>query len=294
MEDVLLDSYAAIVNQTVITVGDVFGSLQGIQEQLARQYSGRELDEQIMAHYERARDQLIEAELILQDFAAQGGQLPDRAVEDHIQSVIHERYHNDRSAFLQALAAERLTFSEWRQQLKDQLIVQYQRHREVQSKILTAPLDIQTAYEQRIAEFSEPESIRLRTFTLPAENPAAARAFAKKLRTGKLSLAQAAQQAQRHDEDELIPVEDLTDAIRAAAANLQQVNDVADPIALGDTLYIIQLVERRPAHIRPFTEVAPEIEQRLRRAEADRLSRIWLDSLRAKYFVQTFTHNFLN
>ncbi|HHX98117.1 MAG: peptidylprolyl isomerase [Kiritimatiellia bacterium] len=291
---VLLDSYAAIVNQKVITVGDVFAYMQPLQEQLTAQYAGRELEEQIVAQFDRARDALIESELILQDFAAQGGVLPDRAVENHINTVIHERYNNDRSAFMQALAAERLTFVEWRQQLKDQLVVQYQRQREVQSKILIAPMDLQKAYEERIADFRTPETIRLRTFALPLDKAAAAKKFAQKLREEKITLEQAAEQAQMTDAQEWIPTSDLNEAIRETVAKLRKAKDVADPIELGDQLYVIQLVGRRPARTRPFAEVAPAIERDLRRAEAERLSRIWLDSLRAKYYVQIFSHNLLD
>ena len=291
---VLLDSYAAIVNQKVITVGDVFAYMQPLQEQLTAQYAGRELEEQIVAQFDRARDALIESELILQDFAAQGGVLPDRAVENHISTVIHERYNNDRSAFMQALAAERLTFVEWRQQLKDQLVVQYQRQREVQSKILIAPMDLQKAYEERIADFRTPETIRLRTFALPLDKAAAAKKFAQKLREEKITLEQAAEQAQMTDAQEWIPTSDLNEAIRETVAKLRKAKDVADPIELGDQLYVIQLVGRRPARTRPFAEVAPAIERDLRRAEAERLSRIWLDSLRAKYYVQIFSHNLLD
>lgn len=96
------------------------------------------------------------------------------------------------------------------------------------------------------------------------------------------------------DAQEWIPTSDLNEAIRETVAKLRKAKDVADPIELGDQLYVIQLVGRRPARTRPFAEVAPAIERDLRRAEAERLSRIWLDSLRAKYYVQIFSHNLLD
>lgn len=53
----------------------------------------------------------------------------------------------------------------------------------------------------------------------------------------------------------------------------------------------MQLIERQPARIQPFEEVAPGIERDLRREEYERLNRIWIDSLRHKYYVQIFDHD---
>ena len=100
---VLLDSYAAIVNGKVVTVGEVLSALQPLQERLASRYADAELEQKILEEYNRVRDSLIESELILLDFEMQGGTLPDRAIEDHINTVIHERFNNDRTAFLRAL-----------------------------------------------------------------------------------------------------------------------------------------------------------------------------------------------
>ena len=128
---VLLDSYAAIVNGKVITVGDVLAAMPAIHERLAAQYAGRELEEKLLEKFGAVRDALVEAELVLLDFEAQGGTLPDRAVEDHVNSVIHDQFGNDRTAFLEALAEQRLTYAEWHKQMKDQLVVQVMRQKEV-------------------------------------------------------------------------------------------------------------------------------------------------------------------
>jgi len=63
---VLLDSYAAIVNQKVITVGDVFAYMQPLQEQLTAQYAGRELEEQIVALFFQLPAGILRGQLLLQ------------------------------------------------------------------------------------------------------------------------------------------------------------------------------------------------------------------------------------
>lgn len=299
-EGVLLDSYAALVNGKVVTVGDVLSTLQPVQAELASRYQGRELEQKIQEEYNKARDALIESELILMDFDLQGGALPDRAIEDHINTVIHDRFDNDRAAFLRALAEERLTFAEWRKQMKDQLIVQVMRQREVSSKILIPPFDIQQAYDQMKEEkYHLPEKVRLRTLTLDNGRTAEeqervldqANDLRDRLLSGKIRMEQAADETGARLEDaEWFEVANLNETILPAIDGVPP-GGISLPLEIGDRLYLIQVLERKEASTLSFDEAAPEIERTLRRAEFDRLNEIWLNTLRSKYYIQTFTHN---
>ena len=290
----LLDSYAALVHGKVITVGDVLATMQRTQERLMAQYDGAELRQRLTEEYQAVRDRLVESELILQAFESQGGALPDRAIEDHINSVIHEQFNNDRAAFLRALAADRLTFSEWRKQMKDQLIVQYMRRPEVGAKILITPLDLQRAYDRNRETYARPERVRLRTLVLPAraasESEATAlehaRALRRRLTAGDLSFDTAPGTLA---DPEWFDTATLNTTIRSAIAPLGP-GAVAGPIELADSLYLVKLLEREDARILPFVDAAADLERDLRQSEFERLSRIWIDSLRSKYFVQLFTH----
>ena len=288
----LLDSYAALVNGRVITVGQILATMQPVQERLAGRYDGAELRDKLAAEYENVRNELIESELILADFEALGGTLPDRAIEDHVNTVIHEHFNNDRAAFLQALSEERITFEEWRKRMKEQAIVQSRRQTEVGAKIMIAPLDLQTAYESRRADFSIPERVRLRTLALPAttKRTGAAKIRAMILAGQTTFEAVAAKGATLQDTGEFIEADSLQNALRDGIADLAP-GGISEPVQIEQILYLVELVERQPARIRPLAEVAPEIEKEIRRAEFLRLNRIWMDTLRSKYYVQLFTHD---
>ena len=289
----LLDCYAAIVNGKVITVGDILALLQPARERLASRHEGEELKQKLQEEYNSVRDALIESQLILLDFEMQGGVLPDRAVEDHINGVIHDRFGNDRTAFLAALAAERLTFAEWRKQMKDQFIVSLMRQKEVSAKILISPLDLQNAYEKDRDAFALPERVSLRTLALDngdtAKEQKKALKAAAKLRARILS-GETTFEAESGGAAEWFEIGSLDETLRAAIAGLEP-GALSEPLEIGGELYLVQLVERQAARVAALDEVAPEIEKKLRRAEFDRLDRIWIDTLRSKYFIQIFSHN---
>jgi peptidyl-prolyl cis-trans isomerase SurA len=292
---ILLDSYAAVVNGRVVTVGEVFDLIRPEQAKLMRQYQGPELERKLMDAFREGRDRLISDELVLADFAAQGASLPERAIEDHINGIIHDRFGNDRTAFLQALAEERTTYNEWRKRMQDQLIMQVMRQREVTSKILVTPFDIQTEYDAHKDRYAVPEKVRLKLFVLPEGATVPLGELAERLRGGALSLEDAVSHFRMTVQDggEAMDVSSLQPSLRKALADARD-GDLAGPVDLDGTDYLVQLVERSPEHVLPLEDVSDDIEAELRKREGARLEKIWLNTLRGKYYVQVFAVDLFN
>lgn len=288
---VLLDSYAAVVNGKVITVGEVMDAIRPEQVRLARQHDGADLERKMADLFREGRDRLIADELVLADFAAQGASLPERAIEDHINGVIHDRFDNDRTAFLQALAEERTTYDDWRKRMQDQLIIQVMRQREVASKVLVTPFDIQAEYNAHPEKHTVPEKVRLKLFVLPDGAKIELQTLADRIRGGALSLDDAVAHFGMTVQDmgEALELSSLQAALQTALEGTKD-GDVLGPVQLDGRGYLVQLVERQPAHSTPLEDVADEIAAELRKKEYERLEKIWLNTLRGKYYVQVFAN----
>ena len=289
---VLLDSYSAIVNGHVITIGEVLDAIRPEQVRLMRQHDGPELERAMQDAFRAGRDRLIADELILADFAAQGATLPERAIEDHINGIIHDRFGNDRTAFLQALAEERTTYDEWRKRMQDQLVIQVMRQREISSKILVTPYDIQAEYDAHPENHTVPERVQLKLFVLPGGAKIRLRELAKRIRAGALSLDDAVSHFHMtvQDTGEALDTASLQPALRDALDGGRD-GDLIGPVSLDGTDYLVQLVERDPEHVTPLEDVADGIAADLRRREYDRLEKIWLNTLRGTYYVQVFAND---
>ena len=286
---ILLDSYAAVVNGRVVTVGEVLDAMRPAQARLSQQYGGAELEQKLMEAFREGRDQLIAEELILADFAAQGASLPERAIEDHVNGIIHDRFGNDRTAFLQALAEERTTYNEWRKRMQDQLIMQVMRQREVTSKILVTPFDIQAEYDAHRARYTVPEKVWLKLFVLPDGAEIQLGELAKRLRKGALSPEDAVEHFHMTVQDggEAMELSSLQTALREALSGARE-GEVLGPVELDGKEYLVQLAERSPEHVTPLEDVSDDIAAELRKREGARLEKIWLNTLRGKYYVQVF------
>lgn len=291
---VLLDSYAAVVSGKIITVGEVLDAMRPERERLAVRYDGEELERKMEAAYKTALDRLVESQLVLADFKEAGGDLPERAIEDHVNGVIREQFGNDQSAFLQALGEARLTYAEWREQMKEQLILQAMRQREVTSKVQVTPLDVQERYERDAVRFTRKERVRLRLFVVPkgVRRTVDLAEVAKRLQSGALTVEAAAKhfKIELQDGEEAVEAESLNEVLRSALEGKEE-GAVVGPVELEGTKYLVQVLERMPEERRPLSEVREGIEAELRKECFERLYETWMESLRSKHYVEVFKND---
>lgn len=290
---VLLDSYAAVVSGKIITVGEVLDAMRPEREALSLRYEGEELERKLEEAYKATLDRLVESQLVLADFKDAGGDLPERAIEDHVNGVIREQFGNDQGAFLQALGEARLTYAEWREQMKEQLIMQAMRQREVAAKVQVTPLDVQERYERDAARYTQAEKVRLRLFVVPkgVRKAVDLGEVARRLQSGAMTVEAAAKHfnIELQDGDEAVETGSLQESL-ARALEGKEAGDVAGPVELEGTEYLVQVLERIPASRRPLSEVRETIEGELRKECFERLYAAWMESLRSKHYVEVF-HN---
>jgi parvulin-like peptidyl-prolyl isomerase len=293
-----VDGYAALVNNRVITVGEILAMIQPIRAQLAETYDGRELETKIEQAYQEGLDTLIERSLILEEFTAMGGNLPDRAVDDQINVIINERFKNDRAIFLEALAEDRMTIDDWREETRNRLIVNLLRRREITDRVIIAPRAVRELYESRMAQYQIPEQIQLRMIVLhkgaSSNDQAVKRKEAKNIREKLLAGSDFAELAKSSSEgykaadggdqgwmDPKKLRQELADVIAKLAPG--RISEVVE--TEGD-YYILKVEAKKNASIIPLDDVRGQIERELRKGEEERMYKAWIERLKRKFFVK--------
>lgn len=297
---VVADGFAALVNDRVVTVGDVLSLVQQGAAQRESLYEGEELEQKLKEDFDNALEILIEHALILEDFEQKKAEIPDRAVDDYLESVIRDRFDNDRGAFLGSLAAQRMTLEDYRKEIKDHLIVMVSRQQILQGKIFVPPSAVRHTYEERADSYRLPEQVRYCMMMFKGgkteEERQARRTDVESIHQQLLAGADFAEMAKEHSEDSRAaqggdrgwsPVKDLGPQFAEALKSLEP-GGVSGVIEESGNFYIVKLEERREASVTPFEEVKEEIEKELRNAEEERIYKEWIDRLRNKYNVKIF------
>jgi len=300
VENLPIDGYAVMVNDRVITVGDVLIQLQPVEQQLRELYEGRELEGKLEEAYDESRDYLIERALILEAFKGSGMQLPERVIEERVNELINERFNNNRAAFLEALAAERITLDEWRTQIEEQIVLMILRRQEVTDQATVSPLAVWELYESRIENYSQPAKLKLSRIVIHAGatdeekeiKRQEADAAVEKLRQGEEFSAVASQvseetRADRGGEWGWRNPADLHEELSSAIIPLKP-GEFSDVIEVGDTYYIVMVEGRKEASVKPFEDVRNDLEKELRIQEENKLYEAWMARLRDRFFIKIF------
>ncbi|MDX2226383.1 MAG: peptidylprolyl isomerase [Verrucomicrobiae bacterium] len=308
----VVDGIAAIVNDKVITFSQVKTQVEPQEKALREALQGNpeELVKRIKALRLEALNALIERQLILQDFEKQGMVMPERIVDQRMEEIIKTQFDGNRSAFIKTMEAQKMTLQEYRRDLKDNVIVQYMRQRNVNSEIVISPFKIETYYQKNMDKFYREDQIRLRMiffrkgiFKEKYVDDAGkeyemdpqlklAREVLKKLNTGSdfSNLARAYSEEPKRESGGdwgWIDNETLRDELAAVAFKLRP-GQVSPIVVTDEGYYIMQCYDYRKGELLPLKSVRDRIEGELVQEERLELQRQWIDKLKEKAYIKMF------
>lgn len=299
-----LDGYAALVNDRIVTKGDVAMMADTASRQLRLTHTGRELRARLKNIYAKALDSLIERALILEEAKRKELEVPEQGLEAEMNRVIAERFQGDRSRFLQALADEKMTIADYRDQTRDTLNSMLLRRQEVTERVVVTPAMVRALYEARLEEYRQPEQVKVSMIEIQAGATEADRVV-KRARAAAV-LARAA-----GGEDFALVAKDASEGMKAQeggawgwvkpgdfraelakAMESLKAGEISPVVETEETFYIIRLEARRTASVLPFEEVRTALAKEVRRAEEDRLYKEWIERLKSRHFVRILSDQF--
>ena len=114
---------AAMVNRAPIYTDQVESFNEPCLRALQTKFKGEELDRQISAFRKAALEDLVDRELILQDFGRKGYTIPEEILDGRVAAIIQEECGGSHVAFAAKLARENLTEEGYRQRERDGIVV---------------------------------------------------------------------------------------------------------------------------------------------------------------------------
>jgi parvulin-like peptidyl-prolyl isomerase len=306
----IVDGVAAIVNDKVITFSEVKRIVDPTEQQLRSVYSGLQLVEKVTEARLSALKSLIERELIIQKFDKDGFFIPDNIVEDRMKEIINQQYGGDRNALMKTLQANGIPVASFKRELRDQIIVQVMRAKNVSSAVIVSPFKIEQYYQDNIRQFNQPRQVKLRMIYLrkslfPERRTNAkgeseefdpqydiAKEILRKIETGSdfgnlaRSYSEGAQRANGGDWG-WVTESALRPELAKIAFKLRP-GQLSDVIRTDDGFYIMMVEDTKRDSVLPLADVRDQIEITLMQEERTRLQQEWLDALRARAFIKMF------
>lgn len=298
----LVDGIAAVVNGDVITFSQVREVVAARERSLHSMYSGQELVDKIKEARLAALKDLIDRQLIIQEFTKQGLKIPDRIIEENINRLVEEQFGGDRQVFLKTLQAQGYTLQQFRNFERDKIMVQAMRQRNVRSTPIVSPQKIRSYYDNNKQEFSSEEQVKLRMIVInkysgdESSTPETQKAIADEIRTKLVAGGDFARMAQVYSEDSTRDAGGDWGWVDRTMLNQELTREVfklkagqiSPVVSLGDSYYILMVEARKSGTVRPFDEVKETIENRLLEEERLKGQQAWIDTLRKKAYIKMY------
>lgn len=158
---------AAIVEDNIITYDDLHRQMGPYIQMVQQQASSKE--EFVTKIDEIARkviDSMIDEKLMVKEFKDKKGVIPDSFLENYYSNFIKENFEGKRSKYLEYLKAIGMNDRSFKEQQREQIIINFIRREVTKSQAEISPERIQDYYNTHIKDFSFEEGIHLRQITL--------------------------------------------------------------------------------------------------------------------------------
>jgi parvulin-like peptidyl-prolyl isomerase len=288
-----------IVHDSLVTYQQVEDATTPLIDDLRRQFRNdpQGFQKRLVEVLDENTEALVQRELILREFETAGYNLPESVIDDYVQQRIRSRYGN-RATLTKTLQAEGITFERFRQQIRDQFIVEQMRLKNVSEATMISPHKIELYYLSHTNDFKVEEQVKLRMIILnkSSSDPDQTRKLAEEIQAKLAEGASFAEMASLYSQDARRNQGGAWDWVERSVLR-KDLADVAFTLKTGErssvietpeACYLMLLEDRRPAHIRPLNEVRANIEKTLIAQQRDRLQKQWQERLKKKTFVRYF------
>ena len=290
-QTIQVDGYTAIVGDRVITGGDIRKLTSPMLERAQRSLSGEALQQAQQQIYNSGLKRLINEALVLQAFEASGGIIPESAVRERVDSIIREKFNDNRAELLQTLRDAGESEQLWLERLREQLTVQFMTQEMVSGKVSVSPQELRTRYEAQIEDYTNEELGHLQIITkIVPENATNRFEELKTLYGIELDLREGSDfgdLAKKYSDDEnadkggefgWLKSTGLRSALREGIQGLNK-GEISKVISDGDRHYIAKLLGIREGGPRPIEEVQDSIQQEILEKKKDQRYTEWMAKL---------------
>jgi peptidyl-prolyl cis-trans isomerase SurA len=297
----VIDGVAAIVNGDIITFSQV-QDVSGPREQsLRQQFQGQDLVVKIKEVRLAALNDLIDRQLILQEFKKKQADIPAHYVDDEVTRVIKDEFAGDRQAFIRTLNAQGYTINKFRDVQRDKMIVEAMRMNNVKDVSTPSEPQIDAYYKTNHQEFATPEQIKLRIIVLNSDpsdlsSGQSTMQMANEIRDKVKGGADFGALAKTYSMDSTaenggdwgwVDQKTLNQQLTATAFALQP-GQVSDPVQIGDSYYLLFCEAKKPSTFIPLDQVRDTIRKKLQGLARQKATQKWIDGLREKAYIKVF------
>ena len=295
---VVLDGLAAKVNDAVITVDDVGTAIGDMRR------SGASIvkSDDFKVVYSNTVEFLIERRLILQLAAEKKVTFPEWVVDNRIRDIVREKFDGDMNKLNAMLTQIKTPLSEWRNMIRDDMIVTSMRQQFVEKYVVATPADMAREYRENADLYRTEAKTTVSVVLLRPADPGDRKTppvstrgeeVLARLKKGE-PFADLARKfsADSHAKDggvwkDVNPEVAFRPEIAKVIAPLK-VGEVSKLVDLGGWGFIVRKDAETSAKKLTFAEAYDQIERNVKKRLGQKAYRAWIQRLRDAAFIKIY------
>jgi len=297
-EDV--NAVVAVVNDEIITQGELNRLLAPAIKMLSRKYSGDTLRAAMRPQYDNALNRLIDKRLLIQEgkrmIAAQ--EVQPRLIDQNIDSIIKDLIAQAGSLLQlkKILAKGGETLESKRERTRNEILIQMVLQKNVYGRAGVSPREIREYYRKHASDYIREKKVKSRHIVIPfgaAATRDKTKALAMSIHQELVAGADFAAMAKKRSRGPHAGDGGLWDFMKRPAFG-GKIDDALFSMAKGEIspvietsrgFQIVQVVDVQPGGKVPFEDAETEIKEHLKGERTNREYQAYLSSLRSKSYI---------
>jgi len=297
----ILDRVVATINDRAIMQSELQEALELYEHQMGQQSPEMMSERDRTALQRRVLEDLVDKSLI-EGFAVKAGiEASDEEINRAIEEVL-SRAHISEDELREALQLDNLSYEEYRDQIRDQLVKAKMIQREIRSRINITDKQIEEYYLDHPDEFRAEEGVVLRHILFPLPYPPAPEVVdatvkeASRVRQEILEGKPFPEAARQYSNDPtagqggwlgFFRKGSLSPEMEAGIVDLEE-GEVSEPVQTALGIHLLKVEERTTGDIRPLEKVRSSIQEKLYEEAAERQFEEWRKELRKNAHIEIF------
>ena len=273
-----VDGIAAKVDSAVILRSEVVNELRRMGADASR--------------FTEVRNEMIDRKLILKAAAAAKMTMQDWVVENRIREIIARAFDGDRNRLMETLARQKISYTEWRQRMKEDLIVSAMRWQVVDKNVPASPAELREEFASHPERYALGKKVTVSVILLKPEDAAKKSAVDAALKEEPF-----ADVARRYSADvnaakggvwkDVDPEESFRSEVCEEIAKMPK-GAISKWIDLDGWSFLLRKDAETEARTRTFAEAYDDIAANVKEERARKIYEDWLERLRAEAYIKVF------
>lgn len=244
------------------------------------------------SRYDEIRNRLIDRKLMLKAAEDAKMTMQEWVVENRIREVIKNSFDGDRNKLIETLKRQKVSYPEWRSQMREDMIVSAIRWQMVDKNVSASPSAMREEYEKNASRYVRDRKVTVSVILLkPGEadkrekinKELSAKSFADLARRYS-SDSRAAEGGQWKDVD---PEDAFNPVVCEEIAKMPR-GTISRWIEIDGWSFLLRKDDEAEGGKLSFEEAYDEIEKAVKNAAAEKLYEEWIKRLRASTYIKVY------